>query len=126
MKKIAKFADRLNEALSLRDVKPAELHRRTGISEATISQYRSGYAEPKKEKLQAIAEALAVDPAFLMGLDVSPTVNYPSAKLAKDQRQAELRAELEQAFKHQDIAQAYSEADKKTQKMVRMLLGLDE
>lgn len=48
MEKIAKSADRLNEALELRDVKPAELHRRTGISEATISQYRSGYAEPKK------------------------------------------------------------------------------
>ena len=126
MEKIAKFADRLNEALELRDVKPAELHRRTGISEATISQYRSGYAEPKKKKLQAIAEALTVDPAFLMGLDVPPTVNYPSAKLAKDQRQAELRSELEQALKHHDIAQAYAEADEKTQKMVRMLLGLEE
>jgi len=114
MEKIAKFADRLNEALELRDVKPAELHRRTGISEATISQYRSGYAEPKKKKLQSIAEALAVDPAFLMGLDVPPTVTYPSAKLAKDRH------------KDSDIQIAYDSADEKTKRAVRILLGLED
>lgn len=113
MNKIAKFADRLNEALVLRDVKPAELHRRTGISEATISQYRSGYAEPKKNKLQSIAEALAVDPAFLMGLDVPPTVTYPSAKLAKDKH------------KESEIETAYENADEKTKRAVRILLGLE-
>ena len=114
MQKIASFKDRLNEALVLRDVKPAELHRRTGISESTISQYRSGYAEPKKKKLQTIAEALSVDPAYLMGLDVSPSPPVRrSAKLAKD------------AKNDNEILKAYESADPKTQKAVRVLLGIE-
>lgn len=110
MEKIADFKDRLNEALILRDVKPSELHRRTGISEATISQYRSGYAEPKKEKLGLIATALAVDPAFLMGFDVPPR---RAGKPAKDNMEQNM------------LLVAYENADEKTKKMVRMLLELE-
>lgn len=109
MNKIADFKDRLNEALILRDVKPVELHRRTGISEATISQYRSGYAEPKKKKLEQIASALSVDPAFLMGLDVPPRT---APKLAKDQPK-------------KDLLTAYEQADEKTKRAVRIMLGLE-
>lgn len=70
MKKTGEFRDRLNEALRLKDWKPADLSRETGISAATISQYRSGYSKPKDVRLGKIAEALNVNPAWLMGLDV--------------------------------------------------------
>jgi transcriptional regulator with XRE-family HTH domain len=70
MEKVESFKDRLNFAMKLRNIKAAELSRRTGISESTISQYRSGYAEPKRKKLGILADALSVSPAWLMGLDI--------------------------------------------------------
>ena len=39
---MAEFKDRLEEALKLRDMKPAELARVSDVTEGTISQYRKG------------------------------------------------------------------------------------
>ena len=44
---VALFNERLNEALEKRDMRPVDLANRTDIPEATISQYRSGYAKPE-------------------------------------------------------------------------------
>lgn len=70
MEKVDSFRNRLNYAMKLRNVKAADLSRKTNISESTISQYRSGYTEPKRKKLGILADALNVSPAWLMGLDV--------------------------------------------------------
>lgn len=64
------FKDRLEKALEKREMKPVDLSKATGISEPTISQYRSGYAKPKEKKHLLIANALHVDPSWLMGMDV--------------------------------------------------------
>lgn len=64
------FKDRFNRALLMCNMTAADLSRKTGISESTLSQYKSGYAKPKDERLVKIANALGVDPAWLMGLDV--------------------------------------------------------
>lgn len=64
------FSARLEKALDIRQIKPVDLARATGISESTISQYRSGYAKPKEKKLVLLANALQVDPSWLMGMDV--------------------------------------------------------
>lgn len=72
---ISSFKDRFNEALSIRQMKPIELSERTGISESTISQYRSGYAKPKDDKLVSISNALGVNPVWLMGLNVPMEVS---------------------------------------------------
>jgi len=69
------FKVRFNKALSLRNMRPVELKEKTGISEAAISQYRSGYAKPKQDRLYLIANALNVNPTWLMGLDVP--MEYP-------------------------------------------------
>lgn len=69
-KPIDSFRNRLEQALSYADMKPADLARKTGISEATISQYRSGYSKPKNDRLAIIAEALGVRPEWLIGFDV--------------------------------------------------------
>lgn len=71
IEKVSTFKERLNEVLEIRNKKPVELSRGTGISESTISQYRSGYAEPKEDKLAKIASYLRVNPTWLMGLNVS-------------------------------------------------------
>ena len=75
IEKVASFKERLNQALKIRDIRPVDLARKTKISESTISQYRSGYAEPKEDKLAKIADALSVNPAWLMGLNVFMEIN---------------------------------------------------
>lgn len=65
------FRTRLEYALNFRGLKPVDLSKRTGISESTISQYRSGYAKPKEKKLLTLANALSVSPSWLMGFDVT-------------------------------------------------------
>lgn len=65
------FKDRLKKAMDRSGMKAIDLVKRTGISEATISQYRSGYSKPKKDRLELLANVLNVNPAWLMGLDVS-------------------------------------------------------
>ena len=69
------FKVRLQKALNAQNMKPIDLSQRTGLSEATISQYRSGYSKPKSGRLVLIADALGVDPAWLMGLNV-PMIPY--------------------------------------------------
>lgn len=64
-----RFARRFESALQQSGLTAAELSRKTGISESTISQYRSGYSQPKKERGELLANALGVDPAWLMGYD---------------------------------------------------------
>ena len=70
-KPIDLFKNRLEDALAHANMKPVDLAKRTGISEATISQYRSGYSKPKNDRVAIIAEALNVRPEWLMGFDVS-------------------------------------------------------
>lgn len=67
---VSNFKDRFNQALEVRNILPVDLSKKTKISEATISQYRSGYAKPKEEKLAILSNALNVNPTWLMGLDV--------------------------------------------------------
>jgi len=70
---VEEFRTRLNKALTIREMKPVDLAKKCGISESTISQYRSGYAKPKDQRLAMIANALGVQPAWLMGMDVPMT-----------------------------------------------------
>lgn len=72
-----KFKRRFEKALQQSGMTAAELSKKTGISEATLSQYRSGYSQPKKERGELLASALHVDPAWLMGYDtpVQPEFN---------------------------------------------------
>lgn len=64
------FRYRLIKAMDREGIRAADLARKTGLLESTISQYRSGYAKPKEERLALLANALHVNPVWLMGLDV--------------------------------------------------------
>ena len=68
--KTSSFAGRLKEALNKTGTKQIELSRLTGIDSGTINNYLSGKYEPKQDRLEKIAEALFVDPVWLMGYDV--------------------------------------------------------
>lgn len=73
---MAAFKDRLNEALSMRNMTAAELSRLSGIDEGTLSNYKKGKYEPKQRKLESIAIALNVSIAWLMGADVPMEKEY--------------------------------------------------
>lgn len=130
--KIDEFKNRLNRALSLRNVKPVELAQRTKISESTISQYRSGYAKPKADKLSLIADALDVNPAWLMGLDVPMEIE----KLMSFETPEELEAwwidhnggrhPIELSRLEEQIIRHYRIADDKTKAMVKMMLEITD
>lgn len=66
------FAQRFNHALDLRGMTAAELSRKTGIDEGTISNYRKGKYMPKSDKLYLICDALNVRASWLFGYDVNP------------------------------------------------------
>lgn len=76
---IKPFSERFKQALKIRNMKAVEISKMTEISEPALSQYLSGRAEPKKEKAVLIAEALNVNCAWLIGLDV-PMVTIDSIK----------------------------------------------
>ena len=62
------FKERLEEALSLRNISPAELSKLTGIGEGAISQYRKGAYKASQRNLEKIAAALKVPIPWLMGI----------------------------------------------------------
>lgn len=63
-------ADRICKALSIRGMRQVDLSEKTGIPKSAISQYCAGSFKPKQQRLFLIAQALDVDEAWLMGLDV--------------------------------------------------------
>lgn len=77
-------ANRLKEALSLRNMKSSELASQTGIGKSSISQYISGFVVPKQDRIYAMAKVLQVNESWLMGYDVyrerttTPTENTSS------------------------------------------------
>ena len=64
------FASRLSLALETRGMKAADLSKKTKVAEGTISCYINGRYEAKQNRVQVFAEALDVNPAWLMGYDV--------------------------------------------------------
>ena len=65
------FAQRLQEAMTLRQMKAVDLSLQSGVDESSISYYLKGKFKAKQDKLHSIAKALDVNETWLMGLDVS-------------------------------------------------------
>ena len=78
---MATFADRLKEALEIRNISAAELSRKLGINEGTMSQYKAGKYEPKQRRLQEISQILSVSIPWLVGADVPMEDNQSSINL---------------------------------------------
>lgn len=60
---------RLKRALSIRNMRQADLCEKTKIPKSAISHYLSGSFVPKQDRAYIIAQALNVNPAWLMGFD---------------------------------------------------------
>lgn len=70
-----KFAKRFDDILYEKQISAAEISRRTGISEATMSKYRKGIHMPQGQNLQIIANALGVTTDYLLGSDGAKNLN---------------------------------------------------
>ena len=61
---------RIAKALSIRDIRQADLAQMTNIPKSSLSLYLSDAYEPKQDRIFLIAKALRVSEAWLMGYDV--------------------------------------------------------
>ena len=107
---------RLSQALTLRDMKQSELSEKTKIPKGSISQYLSGYVEPKSDRVYLMAQALDVNPVWLMGFDVPmETVperfNAESAQLLVQVKNNPALMQLCEDFMQLDPAQQESVAN---------------
>ena len=68
------FKTRLASAMAEKNMRAAELSRRTGISKPRLSQYLSGVYVPKADAICAMAQALNVSESYLLGTSDSPSV----------------------------------------------------
>lgn len=64
------FSNRLNLAMTIRNIKASMLSEKTGISKSSLSEYLSGKYEAKQNGIFLLAKALNVSEAWLMGCDV--------------------------------------------------------
>ena len=60
---------RIKQMMQIRDITQSDLARITGIRASSISDYLSGKYQPKQDKIALIADALSVNPGWLMGYD---------------------------------------------------------
>ena len=65
------FASRLSKALLIRNMKPIDLAKKSGINKATISEYLNGKYEAKQTNIYILAKALNINEAWLMGFDTN-------------------------------------------------------
>ena len=75
------FAHRLKYAIKIRDVRPVDISKVTGISKTNLSCYMSGKYEAKQDGVEILAKVLDVNPVWLMGYDVPMDRNYEKDKI---------------------------------------------
>ena len=68
--RIASCGQRISKALTIRGMRQAELCKLANVPKSSLSLYLSGAYEPKQDRIYAMAKALNVDEAWLMGYDV--------------------------------------------------------
>ena len=66
---MADFAQRLKEAMNLRNIKQSQLAKICDIGKSSISTYLKGTYFPKYESIVKLANALDVSPRWLAGED---------------------------------------------------------
>jgi transcriptional regulator with XRE-family HTH domain len=77
------FSQRLKEAMQIRNIKPTELSKRSGISKSSLSEYLKGKYEAKQTALYNLAKALDINEVWLMGEDVPMDRSFGRTKIAE-------------------------------------------
>ena len=61
------FLNRLKAAMQSANLNQCELAKKSNITQSSISDWLNGKYVPKQDKIDALAQALNVTPAYLMG-----------------------------------------------------------
>ena len=69
------FKSRLAQVMAEKNMRAAELSRRTGISKPRLSQYLSGVYIPKADAICLISQALGINEGFLLGTSDSTVLD---------------------------------------------------
>ena len=112
--RVATTAERIKEAMTIRQKKQVDLSNGTGIDKGSISSYISGRYEPKNEAVFKIASYLNVDEMWLWGYDIQ--MERPKETLIAEDKASDDQA----AF---DIAIA---KDEELREMLKMFMALPE
>lgn len=138
------ISERIKQALEIREMKQADLIRKTGINKGALSSYISGKYEPKQNNIYLMARALNVSEAWLMGKDVPmkrPDSLYDICFDIADDKEKELiieeykeltqhsiesEIEEEKKEKAKKLLALYEKADPKIQAAVDALLKTTE
>ena len=106
--KYEKTAKRIRQAMDRMKYSQQELADKCKIGKSSISHYVNGTNEPGNKTAYILAQALNVNPAWLMGFDVDmePAAHEKSAE----------------NFQNQEFIDLYTNADPDVQKSVVLLL----
>jgi SOS-response transcriptional repressor LexA len=77
------FAHRLSYAIKIKNVRPVDVAKVTGISKTNLSCYMSGKYEAKQDGVEKLAKVLDVNPVWLMGYDVPIDRDYEKDKIVE-------------------------------------------
>ena len=70
-KKVSNSQQRLVELMDYYHLNQTELCKRTGLQKSALSNYLKGDREPRQDQISLIADPFNINPAWLMGYDVS-------------------------------------------------------
>lgn len=112
MKKIS-FAQRLRQALELRNMKQITLSEKSGVSRSLISAYLKGDYEAKQDKVYLLAKALDVNEAWLMGYEEVPAERSDERKAEDLLMEAASDFLLDHTNKHNDLMKKIALLDDK-------------
>lgn len=87
---ICELKSRLKTGMSLRNMKAIDLSLKTNIPKSAISQYLSGYAKPKQDRIYLLSKALNVNPVWLMGYNVPMENNEDNGNVLNTLELAEI------------------------------------
>lgn len=75
--RVTDFAERITELMAELDINQQDICRECNLNKSTISHYVTRKREPRSDKIDIIARAYNVNPAWLMGFDVSKYIEEP-------------------------------------------------
>lgn len=116
---VASIAERLREAMNIRDMKQVDLVRQTGINRSAISRYLSGEYEPKNKPVYELAKALDVSDQWLLGYDAP--MERPKAQKNNDAI-SDIVLQMRSDEEFLSIVQKISKMDSEKRKSLNALL----
>lgn len=116
----APISARLRIALDRSGKKQADLVRETGLDRGAISSYLSGKYEPKQRAIYALAVALDVNEAWLLGYDVPMD---RTAESKKNDQLAQLVVKMRNNSKFFDAVSSLADLDDSQLQTVTQLLS---